>query len=174
MKKTKWIALFMVMFMFLCFLTGCSALKYSATMYSKSESWVLPSFLEENHVKAFYKNPNYDATAENPRDEYYYDESAPSNRTFIIDNQEDYSAIYGKGTLDVDFEKQVVYLYIFSDIYPGRKYYIDDIKIKNEQLNIYYKLEECKETGSTAPFQRCFTVIMQKTDTTSVAFIKRW
>ena len=174
MIKTKLISLGLGVLMFFCLLTGCSSVKYNAVMYSTSEDWILTSFLEDNKVKgAYYKNPDYDESTNASNDEYYYDETSPEYRTFIIDSQDTYNTIFGDNPLTVNFDKDIVYLHIFADTYPSRNYVIDNILIEEKQVNIYYKLEKNNKNDATAPYQRCLIVVMEKTDTSKVEFIKQ-
>ena len=175
MKKTKFIALGLVAVTFFCLLTSCSTIRYNAVMYSKSKNWIDESFLENNKVRgAFYKNPDYTENIyDDTVEKYYRDETSPRDRTFIIDNQDTYDTIFKANTLSVDFDKEVIYLYIFADMYSARKYFISNISLEDEQVNIYYKLEKETTTDGSAPGQRCLIVVMKKTNTSSVKFIKQ-
>lgn len=174
MAKTKFISLGLVVVMFFCLLTGCSGIKYNAVMYSTSEDWILTSFLEDNKVKGvYYKNPDYIESDDTSGDEYYYDETSPEYRTFIVDDQDTYNTIFKENSLTVDFDKEIVYLYIFADIYPSRNYVIDNILLEEEQVSIYYKLEKDNKKDATAPYQRCLIVVMEKTNTSNVKFVKQ-
>lgn len=172
MKKIPSMALTVITIFFL--FAGCSINKYNAITYSQANEWISTSFLEENKVgNAYYKNPNYIQNSNDTSDEYYYDETSPKDRTFIIDNQDTFDTIFEKNMLTVDFGKQVLYLYIFADVYPNRNYVIKNILIKENKLRIYYKLENNSKKDATAPYQRCLIVVMEKTDTSSVEFIKQ-
>lgn len=143
-------------------------------MYSTSEDWILTSFLEDNKVKGvYYKNPDYIESDDTSGDEYYYDETSPEYRTFIVDDQDTYNTIFKENSLTVDFDKEIVYLYIFADIYPSRNYVIDNILLEEEQVSIYYKLEKDNKKDATAPYQRCLIVVMEKTNTSNVKFVKQ-
>lgn len=143
-------------------------------MYSTSEEWILTSFLKDNKVRgAYYKNPDYVDGADDSGDEYYYDETSPNYRVFIINDQETYNAIFKEDALTVDFDKETVYLYIFADVHPDREYYIHDISFEEEKLNIYFKLEHSNKKGATAPYQRCLIVKMDKNNASTVEFIKQ-
>lgn len=174
MIKAKFISLGFVVLMFFCLLTGCSSIKYNAVMYSASEDLILSSFLEDNKVKgAYYKNPDFNENIDDSNDEYYYDETSPVYRTFIVNSQDTYNEIFADKTLTVDFDKEILYLHIFADTYPSRNYVIDNILIEEEQINIYYKLDKNNKNDATAPYQRCLVVVMKKTDTSTVEFIKQ-
>lgn len=172
MKRILTTALVAIMILFL--LTGCTITKYNAIMYSQANDWILESFLEENKVcNAYYKNPNYIQNSNDTSDEYYYDKTSPNDRTFVIDNCDTYSAIFKANALTVNFDKEIIYLYIFADFYPNRNYVIDNILLEKEKINVYFKLENGDKKDATAPYQRCLIVVMEKTDTSSVEFIKQ-
>lgn len=153
---------------------SCSINKYNAITYSQANEWILTSFLKANKVRgAYYKSTDYFENVNNPEDKYFYDETSPKDRTFIIDNQDTFDTIFKKNTLTVDFDEKVLYLYIFADIYPNRNYVIKNILIKENKLCIYYKLENKSKKDATTPYQRCLIVVMEKTDTSSVEFIKQ-
>ena len=63
---------------------------------------------------------------------------------------------------------------MFADVYPSRNYLIYNISINEDQVCIYYKLEENKnnKADSTAPYQRCLIVKMDKVNVEEVEFIK--
>ena len=173
MRKIKFISLGLVVLIFFSVLAGCSCNKYNAVMYSQSKEWILQSFLDENRVRGvFYVDPDAIVGPDGPQG--YTDKTSPSERIFIIDNQDTFNDIFKENTLTVDFEKEIVYLYIFNDCSP-RKYFIKNIKIEGEQLYIYYRLERRYDgrRDSVEPYQRCLTVVMEKTDTVSVEFIEK-
>ncbi len=173
MKIARVIVLVLGGIMFFSFFTGCSNNKYDAEMYSASEEWILTSFLAENKVKgAYYKNPDYVEGFDDTSEEYYYDETSPENRTFIIKDQETYNTIFRQNALTVDFDEEMVYLYVFADIYPNRTYYIEKISLE-EKVYIYFRLEKNNKKDASAPYQRCLIVKMVKNDISNVEFIKQ-
>lgn len=176
MKKLNIMALGLILLIAFSVFAGCSVKKYNAEMYSKSKDWVKTSFLEDKKVRgAYYPNPDYVEGSDNPTEKYYYDEVSPKNRTFIIDNQETYDMIFNENALAVDFEKEIVYLFIFADVSPSRYYYIDRISLEEDKVVIYYKLEKKYPPvgDATAPFQRCLIVKMKKLNLSNVEFIEQ-
>ena len=170
--KPYFISICLIFIIIICPLSSCSKNKYKAIMYSQSSDWILSSFLEENKVRgAEYLNPLYNEF-DYAIDAYYYDETSPDDRTFIIDNIDTYNTIFNENMLTIDFDKQIIYLYTFASTSP-RDYLIDKISIKEEQLNIYYKLKKSNMKDATGPHQRCLIVIMDKTNTSSVKFIEK-
>jgi len=152
--------------------TGCSVSKYNARMYSKANDLVLSSFLEDNKVRgACYPNPDYVEDAEELVDEYLYDETSPKSRTFTITDVETFDSIFQKDKIEVDFSKEVVYLYIFADMSP-REYLLDDISVEDGKTTIYFKLAPSEKNDAVQAYQRCLVVIMDKNDTCEVEFVK--
>lgn len=151
-----------------------SPLRYRAKMYSYCNDWISPAFLEANKVKgANYNNPAYDETQawteENPK--YYRDQTAPSTRTYVITDEDTFHSIYGEGTLEVDFEKEMVLLHLFSSGYPRREYRMKKLELKGDALNIHYKMESNgNRKDYSLPKVKCLTVKMKKLDVSTVAF----
>ena len=185
MKKTKFTALFMLLVIVSTFLTGCvsvsgmySKLKYGAKMYSKCNEWLLPSFLDEHKLLGVaYKNPDYVEGVDDYSEQYYTDYEAPINRTFIVNDEEAYDKIFKENTLKVDFDEEIVFLYIFADCSPSQKYIIDDISVESEKVSIYFQFNSNFRSligyiGSTSPYPRCLVVKMDKIDVDNVEFIK--
>lgn len=172
MKK---IIIIMVLLMALSSFTGCSNSKYNAQIYSTTNDWVSTSFLENNKVGGVcYENPNYVEGVDDPASKYYCDESSPVSRTFIITDQETFDSIFQRDKVEVDFSKDVVYLYIFADTSPSnREYIIDDISVENQKTTIYFKLNKNDKKDGVSPYQRCLIVIMDITDTSDVEFVKQ-
>lgn len=168
--------IFIAICMLLCLsvLSGCSV-KYNAVMYSKVEEWVDEDFLKENRVKAYYLNDDYvegDDSDDAP-EKYIYDENSPRSRSFIITEENEFKSIFTDCPIPVDFDKEMVLLYIFGDIYPNREYYLKKTSLDNKTLNIYYKLESTNKKDATAPYQRCMMVKLDKLDITEVNFIEK-
>lgn len=146
---------------------------YNAKMYSQSEELILPSFLEENKVRgAFYLNHDYDPDDENSN-EYYREKDAPENRILIIDNADTFNEIFKNNALDVNWDKEILLLYIFSDVNPHREYKLKNISSQDGNIKIYYKLEGGLSKDSTAPYPRCLIVKMRKQSIHNVEFIEK-
>ncbi len=169
--KNKVIGLFLLI-AFIWILCGCEGEKYNALIHNQAEKWISEDFLNENRVKAFYINETYIEGESEPSSKYIYDESAPSFRTFFITQQMEFIQIFSKYNEYIDFENNMVLLYIFSDVNPGRDYYIKNIKYENQVLTIHIKLENKKSNDSTAPYQRCLMIEIEKLEIDSINFIK--
>lgn len=170
MKKYKFLMFILTIPIILYSIVGCQKNKYNAKIYNSAENLFLNSFLEENKVKgAYYKNPDYPDDADK---KYYYDETSPAYRTFVVNNLDDYSLFFAGDELEVNFDKEMVLIYIFADIYPNRNYIINNILKEGEKVKIYLELEKNNKKDATAPYQRVLIVKMEKLDISEAEFIK--
>lgn len=169
--KNKVIGLF-IFIAFICFLSGCNDNKYNAVMYNHVEKWISEDFLKENRVKAYYLNENYIEGESDPSSKYIYDETSPSFRTFIITQKDEFVKIFSKYDGDFDFENEIVLLYIFSDVNPNRDYHIKKVNYQNQVLTIQMQLQNKTSHDSTAPYQRCIMIKIEKLEIDSINFIK--
>ena len=166
MKITKFVSLLLSVIMLSCALTSCSALniiKYNAKLYSDAHKWINEDFLKENMVYgAFYNNEN---------GERVYDRISPKSRTFVIENDEQYNQVFKEKSLDVDFEKEFIILYVFSDTSP-REYVLTGLKLNDKKLIIQIKLQFSLADDACMPTQRCLVLKMDKVEVENVEFEK--
>lgn len=171
--KKRSICVLAVLLACLCVLVGCGGAKYHAKLYSKAKSWVDEEFLKENRVYgAAYRNEDYVEGVSDVYDEFFWDETAPRTRTFVIKTKEEYQSIFTKSTVEVDFEKKIVILFTFTDDSP-REYKLKNIKLDDQTLCIYYKLRYTSFNDTVEPYQRCFMLVLDITDFETVEFIEK-
>lgn len=171
MKRYKITVVCIVLLIVLSSLSACGKVKYNAKIYNMSEESFLSSFLEENKVKgAYYKNPDYPDDADK---KYYYDETSPACRTFIVNNPDDYSLFFAGDELGVNFDKEMVLIYIFADVNPCRNYLLEKVVVDGETAKIYFGLEKSDKKDATAPYQRVLIVKTDKLDINEAEFIKQ-
>lgn len=151
-------------------LIGCSNNRYNAVLYSNATEWIDKTFLNDNKVKAYYFNENYIDGQSDPNDKYIYDEASPSSRVFIIDDESEYNRIFSNFPLNIDFEHEMVILYIFSDVYPAREYKLKKIEVNGEVLTVKTELEQKNVDDVAIPYQRCIVVKMNKVEINEVRF----
>lgn len=168
MKKIILSGIFIILSLCLTFVCGCN--KYNAVLYSHAEKWISEDFLEKNRVKAYYPNKDYIEGESDPWEEILYDKESPDSRTFVITNQYEFAKIFTKYDSTVDFNRQIVILYIFGDVYPARDYFFNKLTLKEQSLKIYYRLENRKGDDATMPYQRCLMVKLDKLDIVAVNF----
>lgn len=153
-------------------MSGCG-IPYDAKLYDGAMQWIDGDFLKENRVKAYYSDENYDGSDEDG-ERFVYEETAPAARTFVFSDGETFDAVFTKYGSDVDFDGETVLLYIFSDIYPTRNYFLKDVEVKERTAKIYFSVEQRPGTGGAAtPSPRCLMVRLKKTDIEAAEFIGR-
>lgn len=176
MNKVNFIALGLALLMTFGIFAGCSVKKYNAVIYSKTNEWIQTSFRESNKVKgAYYKNPDYVEGSDDINERYYRDETSPKNRTFIVDNQEEFDKIFVKNIdeLKVDFSKRMIVAYTFNSVYY-RNNKLVKLVLEDDKLTITYEME--KRPGvddASQPSQVWFVVILDKFDVNSVVFVEK-
>lgn len=170
MTKSKFLSLGLVLIIIFGLLTGCLNNKYNAVLYSNANEWIDETFLKNNRVKAYYLNENYIYGESDPSDKYIYDTTAPSSRVFIIKDEDSYNRIFSNSQLYIDFEKEMVILYIFSDVNPTREYKLKKIEVNDEILTVKTELERKNVDDATMPYQRCFVIKMNKVEINEVNF----
>lgn len=168
-KNTKIIKIGLAILVIFSLLLCCSSCRYGAKLYSRVNDWIDESFLKENRVKGFYPNDNYVYDESDPSDKYIYDETAPSSRVFIITDEDEYNRIFTNSPLDIDFKKQMVILYIFSNTSP-RDYKLKRIELKDKVLTVKMRLERKKGKDAVMLYQRCILIKMNKAEINEVKF----
>ena len=131
-----------------------SVYRYNAKLYDYVTAWIDEDFASANQV-------GYDG-----------DGPLPVERAFIIDTREKYDEIFVDGLEieDVNFDKQMVVVYTFMDVYHDQNF-ITKISLENDMLKITYRLEEKRGVGRTGEeYQHWMVVVMDKVDVDSVAF----
>lgn len=162
-----------IIIMSLISLVGCGGNTYNAVLYSHAEDWISEEFLSENKVKAYYPNKDYVEGESDSADRYIYDKESPTSRTFIISKQNEFDEICSKYNSTIDFDSQIIILYVFADVNPNRDYNLDKIILEEQSLRIYYRLERKNLDDTTAPYPRCFMIKMDKVDIMSVELIEK-
>ena len=174
MKKRKILAIGLLLVMLLQCLIGCSdAARFKATLYSDADEWMDKAFLNENPVNgAFYRNPEY---TEEKRYEgvskWVRVEGSPSSRTFIITTQEEFASYFPSAELEIDFEKEMVILHIFTDCVL-RGFDIEEMELVDGVLTVRVERESkhSKILDSVHPYPRCFLLKMKKAEIAKVVF----
>ncbi len=170
--KNKVFSLFILM-MFICILSSCSVNKYHAKIYNQAKEWISEEFLKENRVRAYYIDENYIEGVSDPWTEVIFEPNKPSERTFIIKEQDEFTKIFTKYVEEVDFEKEMVILYIFSNV-SLRDYHLKKIIYENQTLTVHIKLQHINSNKleTVQLYQRCLMIKMDKLEIDSVSFIK--
>ena len=96
MNKRKMIAATLVLLLLLQLLTGCA--RNYVYFYGNAGKWINEEFAENNLLRSDCKD-------------------CPSDRTFVVKNQEEYDQIFNKDIteLSVDFAHEMIVVYTFTD-----------------------------------------------------------
>lgn len=94
----------------------------------------------------------------------YCDESSPETITKIIKTREQFDEAFNEFPTEVDFEKEMVIVYIFVTLVPSRRYYLEKLKLKDNVLHIGFKEEKPRGPDVAPPRQRCFAIKMNKVE----------
>ena len=160
-------------FALLCCLFGAAGCgnKYNAELFNDAEQWVREDFLRENRVKACYPNENYDENDEQS-ESYIYDEAAPLSRTFIISDEETFNEIFTGDDFSVDFDNEMLLLYIFPKMYP-RNYILKKIIVEGRKISVSVEIEKRNVNDAAMPSQSCLLVKMDRIEIDSAEFIEQ-
>ena len=147
---------------------------YNAVIYSHAEDMLLEEFLDENKIGgAFYENPDYVEGVDDPRNELVRYDELPTTRTYIIKDSETYEKIFKADEIEVDFDKEIILLYVFGDDEFYLDYYIKDISVVGKQVSVYVQKERSDKKGGAMPAPRCIAVKMDKLDVDEVEFVAK-
>ena len=157
MIKSKFISLGLVLIMIFSLLMGCSNIKYNAQLFDFTTDWIKEEFINDNLV-GYSENSAY-----------------PTERVFIVKNQEEYDEIFNESIddFDIDFGTQMLVVYTFETIYH-RDNHLVSLEADEDVLNITYKMEKKNGVGDASqPYQRWFVVRLDKLDVDSVVFVEK-
>ena len=157
MIKSKFISLGLVLIMIFSLLTGCSNIKYNAQLFDSATDWIKEDFINDNIV-GYSENGTY-----------------PTERVFIVKNQEEYDEIFNESIDDfgIDFDTQMLVVYTFETIYH-RNNNLVSLEVDEDVLTITYKMEKKSGVGDASqPYQRWFVVRLEKLDVDSVVFVEK-
>lgn len=148
-----------------------SRIPYHATLYSEREEineMVRPAFLDDNKVYgAYYVNPACLEDSDEYISEYYQDKESPKTRTFLIKDKETYKEIFYDDALNVNFEKEMLVLHIFTKHHP-RGYNLKEIRVQDDTLEIDIKVDSSRRADAVRPGQSFVVIKMKKLDVSNV------
>ena len=141
MKKLVSVGALMLVVLMGVICVGCGK-TYNAVMYDNAGEYVNGVFLSEH-----------------------------SAGSFVIRSREKFEEIFLDFSEDVDFEKDMLLLHVFTTIY-GRPCKIKSINVNKEKLQVNYEMVKPKAGihDASAPSLRCLVVKMDKLDVTEVSF----
>ena len=160
-RKLLTLGVFLVMALGL--FAGCGNNKYNAVLYDNAAEWIHEEFLQENLTKG--AKP---LESDVPDD----DADLPDFKTHIVTDIEKFNAIFKDFTPEVDFEKEMLIVYICTNIYMGSNYKLSSINLSDSILMVKVKRQTTGKVAHAAssPQQRCFVIKMDKNNIVTVNF----
>ena len=151
---------------------GCGGDKYNAVLYDNVNEWMNKEFLKENKTYgACYLNENYNENEDDWNEQILIDKTSPQSRAFVTKEKEEFDKIFSSFPIEVNFEKEIILIYIFTTVYLSRPYKLNSINVQNQVVIIEYEMEKANGTTDTSmPGQRCFAVKMNKLEITAAEF----
>lgn len=172
-KLVKILIMGVMLVMCLGLFVGCGGNKYNAVVLSDDISF-RSEFLNENRtLNARYLNESWNEETDEWDDRYLVDKISPECRTFVVRNQDELNAIFDS-FVPVDFEKEMVLLYCYTDIY-SRQQLIDKVNLNGTALEIEFSLKKPKSSVGDAHEPGCKQLIikMDALEINIVNFIKK-
>ena len=143
--------------------------KYNAKIVENGVS-IHTEWLENNRTYgAFYENP--DCEVENER--YVQDKTSPKTRTYVVKGQSGLDEIFSD-FLPIDFEKEMVLVYCYTDIYNRNRILGSVCVDENNILQVQFKNKETiRAVGdATMPQGKVLVIKMDKLEITDVVITK--
>lgn len=153
-------------------LVACNeAKKYHAEFYDDVDEVMNQEFLYANKVNAYYRNPYYIEGVTEWFDKYIYAENAPTSRTFIVTDEEEFAKMFDSFPAEIDFASQMLVVYMFRVI-NGRNHYLRELTVKGGVLSVALEEEHISPdvADTTMPGCKGVAIVMDKTDITTAEF----
>lgn len=154
----------------------CWKNRYGAKLYSEEElvkGWIKTEFWDKNKVYgAYYLNPECFEDSDEYIEEYYQDKESPQTRTFLIKDEDACNEIFSEDALDVNFEKEMVVVHIFSDWGTTKPYVLKDVSVDGDIVEISMKKKSSLKPSGIRTYQRCVVIKMKKLDVNDAKVIK--
>lgn len=157
MPKSKLLSLWLAIIITFGLLTGCSNIKYNAQLFDFTVDWIKEDFINDNLVDNLENN------------------KYPTERVFIVKNQEEYNETFNKNVsnFDFNFDTQMLIVYTFVDIYH-RNNSLVSLDVVEDVLTITYKMKKKSGIGDASePYQRWFVVKLDMLSVDSVVFVEK-
>ena len=162
MKIIKFISFVLISVFLLSGLCGCHIDKYDAKLYDDMfgavRKWMDEDFLAQNRVSGFYKDEN---------GEIFEVKNQKGPIVHVLTEEEQYNKIFTKFPIEIDFDKKMVIVYIFTDN-SQRNYSLESVSIIEGTLSMKIEKYNSKMDDSVWPYQRCFMIVLNKSEITDV------
>lgn len=162
MKIARSVALILLLTISLTALYSCASNKYNAVLYDdrfgQTRKWMDEDFLVKNRVFGYYQDESGEYVKFDDRKEPIF---------HILTDEASYNEVFTSCPLDIDFNTQMVIIYIFSAI-NNRNYYLKSIACEGSVLHAEIREYNSTKYDTSAPSQRCFVIVMDKAEITEV------
>lgn len=159
MKK---IIVFLICIILLLCLQGCGKHKYNCVLYDNISDNIKYDFKEKHITRFAYFNRIP-----------YNDISYPKNYTLVIENSEKLNEIFNNVPFEINFDKQIAVLYVYTTNYAASSCKLKKVKIIDNKCDIYVKENlGPKGTGSASiPTTRFIIITLDKINECNYNFI---
>ena len=164
-KKFKKILLIGVMVVIgLATLTSCNNISYNAVLFDHANEWMHIDFLRDNLTQGtgqFFNGYEWELISE--------EISLPAYRVHIVTNIEKFKELFEEFPPSIDFEREILIVYIVTNIYMGSSYRIRSLSLSNSVLSVELRRKRRRVVhAASAPLQRCFVIRMNKQNISEV------
>ena len=132
---------------------------YNAEIYDNAQTFLTEEYSQKNEIRIYYNQQ---------------DENLPETVTKVVADKATFDKAFESFPQEVDFDKKVVILYFYRDIYWSRSCHVKSIENHDGKIEITVnqKKEGCffKKDGAP-PIKRCLAVVMDKTEINTVDFV---
>ena len=159
MKLLKKVLLVLVLLLSISLLSGCAfnVIRYDVEIIDNGYQFN-DGFLQDHLTYGSYNNETQD---------YISNKSTPEEYTFVIKNNEEKNKIFTQ-LKDVDFEDEMIIVYIYTGIYDAERR-ITDVEIDEGELSIDFDYKLKIVTGSASiPQQRVLIIKMNRVNVYNV------
>lgn len=151
--KLKIYFIIIIMFVFMFFLAGCAKAKYNVTIVDNDYTF------KQGILENYKTYGSFDEKNNN----YINDKSVPEEYTLVIKTQNELNEMFSVFP-NVNFEKEMVIVYIYTGIYNAKRK-ITDVEYEEKELSIEFDYKLKMGTGSASiPMQRVLIIKMNLID----------
>ena len=167
-----------IIIMSLVTLTGCNKVRYNAVLFDQAQEWMHEEFLMDNLTRDAREVFRWENMEEEPlseiENERLQEKNAqlPHSRVHIVMDMVRFYEIFEEFPPSIDFENEMLIVFIFTNIYMGCSYNIRNIRLENEVLEVEFTRQGRRRLthNASAPRQRCFVIRMDRQDISETNF----
>lgn len=162
MKIIRFTAFALLLAISFTVLVGCDDLRmryYDPEIYDYRSYEINPEFASKNKTLCSYEKDDPERA------------NAPIEMTFTIDNETDLVDVFGEIPFEVDFDREIVYIYTYGSTFI-HKCILKNISVSERTVKIEFGRLPVGPTfaDSCMPYQRWIVVKMKKTCASNVEF----